>query len=466
LDQRAERHSRRRGAGLCGTHAHLISRAGNYRYNIGTALGLLVVLILFFANGVFVAAEFSFVAVDRGRIEAMSAKGNVGARFVERILHRLAFYLSGTQLGVTVTSLLIGFIAEPTVAALFEPLVGNALAIVLSLILVTVASMVLSELIPKNLAIARAQGISVVLARPVLYFATAFRPAIQLVNSTANATVRKFGVEPQEELAAVRALDEYELLFQSSGAEGTIDSDALNLLTRTLRFNDKTAADALVPRVQVKYTNPDAMIPELVALSVSTGSSRFPVCGTDLDDVVGVVHVKDVYRLPFDERSSATVGSVMSEPFFVPESRELSSVLRDLREGGHLAVVVDEYGGTAGIITLEDVLEEIVGEIDDEYDAATPALTRVLPAGTYELPGTLHPDEVRYACGFDMPEGEYETLAGFVLDRLGRIPDVGDQFGFDGWLVEVIEMDRRRVARLRLTAPERSDAATAGGAST
>jgi CBS domain containing-hemolysin-like protein len=416
-----------------------------------------------FANGLFVAAEFSFVAVDRARIEALSAQGKPGARVVERIVHRLAFYLSGTQLGVTVTSLLLGFIAEPTVAGLLEPVFGNALAIVLALILVTVGSMVLSELIPKNIAIARAQGLSIALGRPVLYFATAFRPVIQLVNNTANATVRKLGIEPQEELAAVRALDEYELLFRSSGAEGTIDPDALNLLTRTLRFNDKTAADALVSRVQVKYTIPDATIPELVALSVSTGFSRFPVCGTDLDDVVGVVHVKDVYRVPFAARETAMVGSVMSEPFFVPESRELSSVLRDLRAGGHLAVVVDEYGGTAGIITLEDVLEEIVGEIDDEYDPTAPALTRILPAGTYELPGTLHPDEVRDACGFDVPEGEYETLAGFVLDRLGRIPEVGDQFSADGWLIEVVEMERRRVARVRLTAPDRAATTAAIG---
>jgi CBS domain containing-hemolysin-like protein len=422
------------------------------------------VLVLFLANGLFVAAEFSFVAVDRARIEAAAARGNVGARFVERVLHRLAFYLSGTQLGVTVTSLLLGFIAEPVVASLLEPVVGSAFAIVLALILVTVGSMVLSELIPKNVAIARAQGVSVVLGRPMVYFAKAFRPVLLLVNNTANATVRKFGIEPQEELAAVRSLDEYGLLFESSSAEGTIDAEALTLLTRTLRFNDKTAADALVPRVQVKYTIPDAMIPELVALSLSTGFSRFPVCGTDLDDVVGVVHVKDVYRVPFEERTSATVGSVMSQPFFVPESRELSSVLRDLREGSHLAVVVDEYGGTAGILTLEDVLEEIVGEIDDEYDATTPALTRVLPAGTYELPGSLHPDEVREACGFDMPEGEYETIAGFVLDRLDRIPAVGDRFDYDGWLIEVVEMDRRRVARVRLTAPERSTTPATNGA--
>jgi CBS domain containing-hemolysin-like protein len=418
----------------------------------------LAVLLLIVANGLFVAAEFSFVAVDRARIEAQAARGKSGARVVDRILRRLAFYLSGTQLGVTVTSLLLGFVAEPTVASLLEPLVGDGLAIVLALVLVTVGSMVLGELIPKNLAIARSEGISVALARPILIFSTVFRPVIHFVNHTADATVRRLGIEPQEELASVRSLDEYELLFRSSGEEGTLDAERLDLLTRTLRFNEKTAADALVPRVQVKYTHPDATIPDLVSNAVSTGFSRFPVCGTDLDDVVGVVHVKDVYRLPFDERATATVASVMSEPFVVPESRDLSSLLRDLRTGSHLAVVVDEYGGTAGIITLEDVLEELVGEIDDEYDPAAPALTRVLPAGTYELPGTLHPDEVLDACGFEIPEGEYETLAGFVLDRLGRIPAVRDSFEYEGWLIEVVEMDRRRVARVRLTAPDRAGA--------
>ncbi len=346
---------------------------------------------------------------------------------------------------------------------MFEPLFGRGVSIVLALVLVTIGSMVLSELIPKNLAIARSAGVAFALARPVTWFATAFEPLLRFVNQTANATVRKLGIEPQEELAAVRGLDEYELLFRSSSEEGTIDADALRLLTRTLRFNDKTAADALVSRVQVQFTTPETTVPELVSLSVATGFSRFPVCGTDLDDVVGVVHVKDAYRVPFEDRATATVASVMHEPFFVPETRELSSLLRELRAGGHLAIVVDEYGGTAGIITLEDVVEEIVGEIDDEYDRAAAALTRVLPTGTYELPGTMHPDEVRDACGFDVPEGEYETLAGFVLDRLGRIPDVGDRFSYDGWLIDVVEMDRRRIALVRLTAPDRT---SNGGANT
>jgi CBS domain containing-hemolysin-like protein len=400
-----------------------------------------------------VAAEFSFVAVDRNRVERLALEGKGSARAVERILHQLSFYLSGTQLGVTVSSLVLGFIAQPTVATVLEPAIGSGPGLVLGFALVTVSSMVISELIPKNVSIARAERISMLLARPIVVYATVFGPIIRLLNRAANATVRRLGVEPQQELGSVRTLEELELLIRSSGEEGTLDPEAFTLVTRTLRFNDKTAADALVPRVDVEFVHPGDTIATLVSRSLETGFSRFPVCGTDLDDVVGVVHVKDVYRIAIERRADAAVADVMTEPFVVPETRDLASLLVELRTGSHMAIVVDEYGGTAGIITLEDVLEEIVGEIDDEYDRAAAPLTTVLPEGTYELPGTLHPDEVREACGLEIPEGEYETLAGFVLDRLGRIPQAGEAFVYEGWRIEVAEMDRRRIARVRLTAP-------------
>jgi CBS domain containing-hemolysin-like protein len=405
-----------------------------------------------------VAAEFSFVAVDRSRVERLVREGKGSARGLERILHGLAFYLSGTQLGVTVCSLVLGFIAEPTVATLFEPALGAGASIAVGFALVTVFSMVVSELIPKNVSIARAERISLLLARPILVYAAIFGPIIRVLNRSANGAVRRLGIEPQQELGSVRTLEELELLIRSSGEEGTLDAEAFTLLERTLRFNDKTAADALVPRVAVKYVRPDDTIPTLISRSLETGYSRFPVCGTDLDDVVGVVHVKDVYRVPAERRVNAAVADVMTDAFVVPETRDLASLLIDLRTGSHLAIVVDEYGGTAGIITLEDILEEIVGEIDDEYDRAAAPLTTVLPEGTYELPGTLHPDEVREACGLEIPEGEYETLAGFVLDRLGRIPTEGDTFLYEGWQAEVATMEKRRVAVVRLTAPRRSRA--------
>ena len=402
------------------------------------------------------AAEFAFVAVDRNRIDRLAKEGKASARAVDRILHRLAFYLSGTQLGVTVGSLVLGFIAEPTVASALDPVVGDRFSFVVGFALVTVASMVISELIPKNIAIARAERIATTVARPILVYAAVFGPVFRVLNRAANATVARLHVEPQEELGSVRSLEELELLIRSSGEEGTLDPEAFTLLTRTLRFNDKTAADALIPRVDVAYVHPDDSIQTLIATSLETGLSRFPVCGPELDDVVGVVHVKDVYRIAAERRSSATVADVMKDAFVVPETRDLASLLSELRTGSHMAVVVDEYGGTAGIITLEDVLEEIVGEIADEYDRVAPRLTTVLPQGTYELPGTTHPDEVRDACGLEIPEGEYETLAGFVLDRLGRIPAVGDGFFHEGWWISVAEMDRRRIARVRLTAPRRA----------
>lgn len=397
------------------------------------------------------------MAVDRTRVDNRVREGRKDAALLQRILHHLSFHLSGAQLGITVTSVVVGFIAEPTVARLLEGAIGPGLAIALALLLVTVVSMVLGELIPKNLAIARADRVAAALARPMFAYGTVFGPLIRALNAAANGAVRRFGIEPKEELTAVRSLEELALLINSSGEKGTLDADRFRLLTRTLRFNEKIAAEALVPRLGVASVGPDDLIPDLVAKSVATGFSRFPMCreqGGDLDDLVGVVHVKDVYRVPPEDRATTSVAAVVVEPFVVPETIPLARLLVEMRTGNHhLAVVVDEYGGTAGIITLEDVLEEIVGEIDDEYDRASSPLPEVPPSGTSELPGTMHPDEVSDATGFEVPDGAYETLAGFVLDRLGRIPEPGDRFAHHGWWVEAATMDRRRVATVRLTAP-------------
>jgi CBS domain containing-hemolysin-like protein len=358
----------------------------------------------------------------------------------------------------------VGFIAQPTVAVIIEPalrpLLGDrragGVALVIALVLVTVVSMVVGELVPKNLSIARPERMALALARPAAIYGTGFGPIIRFLNGAANWTVRRLGIEPKEELTAVRSLEELELLIRSSGEEGSIEPDAFSLLSRTLRFRDKTAADALVPRTAVTAVAPDDDVTELVRVALATGFSRFPVCrNRDLDDLAGVVHVKDVYRLEPDGRRDSGVASIMTEPFVVPETKDLADLLVELRQSGsHMAVVVDEYGGTAGVITLEDVVEEIVGDIADEYDRSGAPLPTIEPSGEFIVPGTLHADEVLDATGFVVPEGEYETVAGFVLDRLGRIPAVGDGFDLDGWRVEVVAMDRLRVASVRLVAPE------------
>ena len=426
---------------------------------IHTALGLLAALLLILATGFFVAVEFALVAVDRTRVDADAAAGSRRARSTASALRRLSFHLSGAQLGITVTSLVVGFIAEPTVAQALEPLIGHVVAerrvhgvaVGAALVLATLVSMVVGELIPKSVAIAKPRVVAYALVPPMVLMSRLLGPVISFLNGAANATVRRLGIEPREELTSVRSLEELELLIRSSGEEGTLEGSALTMLTRAIRFGTKDAADALVPRRAVELVRIDDTVTALAALAVATGHSRFPAVGVDLDDVRGVVHVKDVYRVPFADRGSTLVAELMVPPFVVPETRKLGDLLVDLRAvGTHLAVVVDEHGGTAGIITLEDVLEEIVGEIDDEHDRPSPRLTALVRPGTWRLDGSLHPDELFDACGFVVPDGDYETLAGFVLDRLGRIPDVGDGFEHEGWKIEVVALEGRRVATIEL----------------
>ena len=246
-------------------------------------------------------------------------------------------------------------------------------------------------------------------------------------NGVANRLVRLVGVQPAEELQSARTIEDLAELVRSSGMEGTLARDRAVLLDRSIRFGEKTVARR--PRAREcrsrRWTT-EQTLTDLVEIAVRTGHSRFPVVQEDLDDVVGVVHVKDVFRVLEAERATTPVGALMAEPVAVPETRSLEMLFADLRQGGRqLAIVVDEHGGLAGIVTLEDLLEEIVGEIDDEYDPPTTAVRFDAASGSAVLAGALHTDEVRLACGFEMPEGEYDTLAGFVLDRLGHLPEVG-----------------------------------------
>jgi CBS domain containing-hemolysin-like protein len=431
-----------------------------YPVAIETALGLVAVAVLIIANAAFVANEFALVAVDRARVSRHAQEGKAAARLTEKLLRRLSYHLSGAQLGITITSLVLGFIAEPAVAALLEPPIaavvgegsGRGVSVAVALALATTMQMVLGELVPKSLAITYPIGTAYFLARIMRVYGILVKPVVALFNGCANWVVRRLGIEPQEELRSVRALEELDLLFRSSSEEGTIDEESLNLLTRAVRFSEKSAVDALVPRLETVGVAVDETVADLTARAVTTGFSRFPVYDGDLDEIVGVGHVKDAFAVPFERRATTSVRSVMAEPLVVPETMQLSGLLVLLREQAtHMAVVVDEHGGTAGVITLEDVLEEIVGEIDDEHDRPAPPLTRVQRPGEWVLGGGLHRDEVFDACGFELPDGPFETLAGFVLDSLGRVPTEGDAFEHGDWTVVVRQMDRLRVADVALT---------------
>jgi CBS domain containing-hemolysin-like protein len=429
---------------------------------VNLALGLTAVILLILANAFFVAVEFALVAVDRTGLELRAAEGSRRARTALGLLRRLSFNLSGAQLGITIASLALGILAEPVVAVAIEPLVGRAVAeesalgvsVVIAIAVTTVVQMVVGELVPKSVAVARPLETSMRLAVPFNGFVAVLRPFISVSNSAANALLRLVGVEPTEELSSVRSREELRRLVHASREGGTLRPQAAELLQRTFRFGEKTAADALTPRVSVEALELDSSVADLLGRSADTGLSRFPVHAGDLDRIVGVVHVKEVLGLPRSERSAAALTALVRPVAMVPESKPLDDLMVELQQSAaHLAVVLDEYGGTAGIITLEDLVEEIVGDIADEHDpdSALPAVRAW--RGAHVLSGRLHHDEVVEACGFAMPVGEFETLAGFALDRLGRVPDVGDTFDHDGWQFQVSEMDGHRIASLRVVAP-------------
>ncbi|MGD9796809.1 MAG: hemolysin family protein [Acidimicrobiia bacterium] len=420
----------------------------------------MAVAFLVVATAVVVAAEFALVAVDRDRVDALAARGDGRARTAQHLLRSLSTSLAGAQLGITVTSLVLGFIAEPTVARAIEPLLDgvpsgarSGVSIGLALTIVTVATMVLGELIPKGISVARPLGSVLFLARAVRVYGVVFGPLIRSLSSAADHTVRRLGIEPQEELRSIRTIDELELLIRSSGEEGTLDPEAFRLLARTLRFGQRTAGEVLVPRVDLVTVAASASVADLVAVAVSSGHSRFPVVGDGPEDVVGVVYALDALGVPAGRRHEVEVRSILGPATFIPEGRDLESLLTEMRAGGlRLAIVADEYGGVAGIVTLEDMLEEIVGDIEDEHDPAPP-VTAPLPPGTFVVEGSLRIDEIREVAGLELPDGPYETVAGFVLDRLGHIPVPGERVVHAGWLVEVLAIERRRISRLRVVEP-------------
>jgi CBS domain containing-hemolysin-like protein len=427
-------------------------------------LGLLAVAALTLGTAISVASEFALTALERSQVDAHVAEvGDRRARAVQRAHRSLSFQLSGSQLGITVTTLVTGYIAEPAIASLFRPglaAIGFSpglaagTATVLALLLATTLSMVFGELVPKNLAIVSPLRT----ARAVVWlqsgFARAFRWLIDGLNSTANSVVRRLGVEPAEELRSARSPRELSSLVRASAQRGTLDAGTATLLDRSLRFTDRVAEDLMTPRVRVDSLDADATVADMVALARRTGFSRFPVHNSDPDAVLGVVHVKQAFGIEPGHRDRVPVGELVQEVPTVPGSLDGGELLTRLRSSGlQLAIVVDEYGGTAGIVTLEDLVEEIVGDVRDEHDRAEQFTVRPLGRNSWLVSGLLRDDEVADATGFQMPPGAYETLAGLVLTRLGRIPDVGEEVDVDGWRLTVVRRDRNRVAELRLARP-------------
>ena len=431
------------------------------------ALGLLAVVALTLGTAVAVASEFSLTALERSRVDRHAATvDDRRARAVARAHRTLSFQLSGCQLAITITTLVTGYIAEPAVASFIRPGltalgvpddVAGGLATTLALLLATALSMVFGELVPKNVAIADPLRTAHAVVWLQAGFTRALSRVISALNSAANALVRAVGVQPIEELRSARSPDELGALVRASGRVGTLDAATAALMDRSLRFTERVAEDLMTPRTRVLTLAADDTLADLVSHARRTGISRFPVCADDPDTVLGVVHVKQAIAVPASTRATTALRDRVQPVPTVPQSLDGDALMTTLRGTGlQLAVVVDEYGGVAGIVTLEDVLEEIVGEVQDEHDRADdPDDGGVRPSGrdTWLVSGLLRPDEVSDATGFPAPPGDYETLAGLVLARLGRIPDEGDDLVVDGWRLTVVRRDRNRVAELRLHRP-------------
>jgi CBS domain containing-hemolysin-like protein len=397
---------------------------------------LLVGIVLILGTALFVAAEFSMVTVDRATVSRQAADGDGRARSLLTGLRQLSTQLSGAQVGITITTLALGFVMEPSLAALLSPLfelaglsssAATSVSVIVALVVATALSMVFGELVPKNIAIASPLGTAKTVIGPQRFFTTLFRPLIWVLNGTANGVLRIFGIEPHEELRSARSVEELSSLVRRSSAQGTLEAPTAGLLERSLAFSGKLADDVLTPRVRVRFVHASDDANAILDVAVATGHSRFPVVGDDLDDVVGLVHLKRAVAIPPDERSGVLVSQLMVDVPVVPGTMPLDDLLDLLRDRGlQMAVVVDEYGGTAGILTLEDVVEELVGDITDEHDPAAGRADR-LPDGTWLLPGTLRPDEIAEITGVRLPEsGAYETVAGLVLSLLGRLAESGD----------------------------------------
>ena len=424
---------------------------------------VMVGVVLLLTNGYFTALEISLLAARRGRIEEAAESGDRSAQAAMRALRELPVTFSGAQLGITASSLGLGATAEPALAALFAELFEGArlptgvvpiAAVAAALTLMVFLHMVIGDMAPKNVAIARAEQVAMRLARPFGWFAAVLRPLIMLLNRATNALVRLVGVEPVDERQLVHTPQELALALAESHDVGTIAPQDARLMDAVLRLASIDAEAAMTARVDLHAVEDTAPVAELLELALETGHTRIPVYHDDLDHIVGIVHVKDALIRDEDDQQRLTVTDLLRPISTVPESQDLEHLLRDMLDlGSHAVVVLDEFGGTAGLLTLEDVLEELVGEIADEFD--TEPHPQLMRDRSWVVPGTMRRDEVAHLTGLSLvSEGDAETLSGYLVEQVGRLLEPGDVvWTDDGWRLTVRSLEGRRAGEVEIEAP-------------
>ena len=423
-------------------------------------------VLLTIGTGLFVASEFSLISVERIELEKLRDSGKKGLDLPIRAVIKTSTHLSAAQLGITLTTLLTGFVAEPALTRLLGPWLLDMglredllqpIGVAIAMTIATIFSFLIGELVPKNMALSEPVKILKLVVGFQVAFTWTFGPLIHLLNSNGNWLVRRFGIQPKEELSSARSPEELASLIRRSAHLGSLEQDTAELIEKTIALSSLNANDVMTPRPKMFSLSREESAADLIELARTTGHSRFPVAGEDEDDIVGVVHLKRAITIPLERRAQVPVSALMVEPLRVPETMPLDALILQLRgKGLQFGVVIDEYGGTAGIVTLEDAIEELVGDLDDEHDKARSSVTR-FSDGSLAFSGLLRPAELREHGLFIAEDEDYDTVSGFMMSELEKIPVTGDQVKIPAGFLTVTRMDGRRVDRVRFEPIEVED---------
>jgi CBS domain containing-hemolysin-like protein len=433
--------------------------------SLDTLLRLLSVVVLVLANGFFVAAEFALVSVRRTRVDELIQQGNQAARWVKKALNNPDEFIAATQLGITIASLGLGWVGEPAVSHLIEPLVdflpgewiglaSHSIAAAIAFTLITFMHVIIGELMPKSIALQSPDKTALFVARPTLLAEWLFKPAIWAMNGAGNFLLRLMGLEAASEHSMGHSVQELKMLVEASEKIGIIEDIEREMLHNVFDFGNSIAQEIMVPRTEMIAIDADAPIHELIHLAIQHPHSRFPAFEGDTDHVIGIAHVKDLVRVQHGERKETTLRGLIREALFVPGTIKLDALLQEFRaKRQHMAIVFDEYSGTAGLVTLDDLMSQIVGEVRDSFDKTHAPDIQRLPDGSALIEGMTSIDEVNDKFGLRLADENYDTIAGFVLGRLDRIAQVGDEVLADGVRLKVEALDGLRIARLSLVRP-------------
>lgn len=425
-------------------------------------LRLVAVIFLVLMNGFFVAAEFALVSVRGTRIAELVAKGNKSARWVAKALEHPDQVIAATQLGITLASLGLGWIGEPALSHLLQPLIellpvnlqggaSHSIAVGLSFSIITFLHVVVGELAPKSIALQNPEATSLWVARPTLWTEWIFKPFIWALNGTGNALLKMIGISPADGHELVHSVEELKMIVTASAEEGVVETEEQKMLHAIFDFGELLVRRVMIPRTELSAFEADIHLEEAINIAIHSLYTKFPVYDDDLDNIIGIVHIKDLLRAAHDpERNDCKVRSLMREAYFVPESVPVKVVLQQFRaQRRHIAIVMDEFGGTAGLVTLEDLMEEIVGEVSDPFDNTQPEIQKHSD-GSVVIDGLASIEEVNKELSLNLQDQNYDTIAGFVMGNLNRIPEVGDMIERNGIRLCVEKMDGMRIARLTL----------------